>query len=427
MRKAIVIIEILYLLYPTAVLADIKEAAGIPYEDNDNSYVTVPSMGNEEEQGDFNFSQKERVDLRTLAASPCAEVPLLLDQCRAALCQATTPFGNVYRKIVGFNQTGECQYLERSPTLGGVNCSFPASELVSIGKILDGYYSGLQTNSSPEAARTEAVKKIYATYCATALDQDIRNIITMDMPTGNANIFAPNVNVVVPSTQQPPVSTSSDPLASPASYGIGNQQLKAGATTLGVASISPHINTTLRSVAFREQELQSLLEAVQRYEAKSHGARKRGGSLYDSYILYLNSVLHLAEDKWVVWLNDSRVRGSRPRMNLDILGVQPGRVYFRWIVSNLDNMAPGWKGKAIQIDASHYQIKDYPIEVTILSEMASSITFALQTNQTFVIQQMHISEGRTSGMQNINQSDLPIESESTKDQMNATGSDNKAT
>lgn len=109
--------------------------------------------------------------------------------CQFAMCKIDAMYGTIYVKTKVLDN-GDCQYIERMRTLGGIDCVFKTSQLPKIHKLLARYFD-----------RMSYLKRILGDVDATALGDIFSNCTvsdaytntnTIEITASKANYFDPN-------------------------------------------------------------------------------------------------------------------------------------------------------------------------------------------------------------------------------------------
>lgn len=237
---------------------------------------------------------------------------------------------------------------------------------------------------------TMPIAQVYAAVVDAVVVPD-QSVVTPDATADRTN------NTVTPKQDAPNGDQDSDS-STPSSTTPLNAS-SATAPTKPIEQAAPTIangsaqqTNGTRSVVFRDEELQAVADAVRLYESKKKGGQK--GATDVSGNVYLNSIIHNAESQWTAWVNGSKVKSTKISNNLTLINVSQEKAFFKWVMVDIDNAAPGWRTKATEIGDNHYKINDHPVEVSIVNNNVGVVNFALQVNQTFIPQLLSVVEGR---------------------------------
>ena len=84
---------------------------------NDNTYVKIENDRYIDENGEFKVRVFDKVDVTDFDVPNCSEVPLSFEKCLTSVCKDLSPFGIMYRKIVGKTDDNSCHYTEKNNAL----------------------------------------------------------------------------------------------------------------------------------------------------------------------------------------------------------------------------------------------------------------------------------------------------------------------
>lgn len=349
-----------------------------PEVGNDEEYVMVKNHDPyEADEVEYSFNIIDKVDPRHLSIPDCKDAPLDYKRCKYALCFENMPFGKVYRKLSGFT-TESCIYVERSEGFGGLDCTIPNSQIEQIGELMEKHYDSL---SNPEitfnAEEMMNLKNIYRNYCKVVDDHSQREVITMDKKIYGKDLLEELVSL-------PPAKSAITKFP---------QEINLP------KAITPKVpvHNLYKSIMFREEDADRITLAAQNYlnppaEKAPTVNTYQKASVSTSF--YLNSIIYLSINNWAVWLNNYKLDYSSAGGIVKINSVDSESAEFLWETRNLDKISPNWRSKLQQINDKLYRSQDRLIQITVGAEENSYIIFKLKPNQTFVVQDLAIIEGK---------------------------------
>lgn len=142
--------------------------------------------------------------------------------------------------------------------------------------------------------------------------------------------------------------------------------------------------------------------------------RKKKELLYPnvSPVFYINSIVYISENDWIVWVNNKRFVSSEKDAiimvipNLKITSVEEDKVQLQWATGFLDFVSPQWVSKMRPVRGqAEYKGSEKPIRIVRhlmennrysnpkTLESPADIAFVLEPNQTFSVHNMDIVEG----------------------------------
>lgn len=294
----------------------------------------------------------------------CSDVDFSLKSCTPIVCKQETDIGLVTRSIIGKTESNECRYTEETKDISMMDCLFGIDKVAQAEDLLQKKYKSFKEPSLILTdEETRALGEIYQKFCS---------LESASKPTSLSGIIAPN-----------PTEANTSP-SSGTSEGSKNEASNQNATT---AVIAP-------SIAFNYTEIQNIEAAIRAYESRSAGAKIGNSTLGGKDSFYLNSILHLEDNSWRIWLNNAKIERKSVMDNLSIENIGDNAVEFKWRVNGVDQLFPGWRARSSAIDENRFKINEYPIEVELTQSDTQYIYFALQINQSFIGQELKIIEGQ---------------------------------
>ncbi len=361
---------------------------GIPYEDSDKSYVNVKLNKYKDLELDSDFNVIKKVNIKELGIPSCNDVPLTFAQCLPSICFENAPFGKIYRKIKGENKDGSCEYIERTPGYGGMDCTFAKDEAVIASDILGKYFDKI-ANPSKEVTQEDIteVRTLISSKCIVVKDSAMTSLISITTPLDKKGI-------------DPELVISDEELARMQGKGGGDTTShetmeKGNTTSADQQAKQPDVQgTTLRSSMFTKEELDKIDNVLRGFDTareEALGILATGGIGF-----YLNSIIYYGDDKWVIWLNGKKFTTQETGTELTIKSVSRHSADFIWEAKNLDKTVPNWKRRLVYIKDNIYASTDNNIQVEVLGDDKDLIKFTLRPNQTMNLTTMVITEGNKS-------------------------------
>jgi len=361
---------------------------GIPYEDSDKSYVNVKLNKYNDLELDSDFNVIKKVNIKELGIPSCNDVPLTFAQCLPSICFENAPFGKIYRKIKGENKDGSCEYIERTPGYGGMDCTFAKDEAVVASDIL-GKYFGKIANPSKEVTQDDIndVRNLISTKCIVVKDSAMTSLISISTPLDKKGL---DPELVISDEElakmqgKPGEPSTSQDIKDKGNAPIVDQQGQKADSQA----------TILRSSMFTKEELDKIDNVLRGFDTareEALGILATGGIGF-----YLNSIIYYGDDKWVIWLNGKKFTTKETGTELTIKDVTRHSADFIWEAKNLDKTVPNWKRRLVYIKDNIYASTDNNIQVEVLGDDNSLIKFTLRPNQTMNLTTMAITEGNKS-------------------------------
>ncbi len=373
----------------------------IPYEDNDNSYVVIPNQENTEPNGEFKVYDK--VDVKDFAAPNCKEVPLSIDRCISAICVDKEQFGKTFRKIKGSTADGSCEYEERTPGFGGIDCIFPAAKLGQLNKAFQIQFFGFTQSSLTDEEKTE-FKNTMDMHCKPVKDSALTSAVkvTSDVPqVADAQSVVP-----VPSpSEQPKVTTVPIPVISEPRVNttpVASEKVKVAGDSNDKTEDAEKEKSgkettefTLKSVMFTPEEIDQINSILSNFGISDDiaGSLVKADAKSTSRKFYLNSLIYYSNDKWAVWINSQKISNDGNEVGLVIREITKEYVVVEWSTPNLETIAPDWRSRLTAVSRNKFVSPKKDIEVYLPDETSALVSFRLSPNQLFEVNNMRIKEG----------------------------------
>ena len=328
--------------------------------------------------GQFNREFPPKIEVvKNFDIPKCIDAPLHFSKCIKGLCYDSAAFGDIYRKILGEAEDGHCQYVERTIGYGDMECLFPSESLGRVGDLFDKSYTHFYSEQKKMSdVEIKSFSNLVSQHCrmkSLPLDSDILAIRELeDSNTFFLDVVRPAPHIKQDEVMEEEVESvkSKDVLKDPDQY----QQ----------------------SVMFSGTQLQAIVRAVKRFNQGS-GIKGQGDS-DDSFSLtsfYLNSILYLSENRWIVWINNHKIGIDNAHPFLSIVEVGDGYVKVRWATAELDSISPDWKDLLIYKGRGLYESQDFDIKIEPGKDKnLNIIIFKLLPNQTFDPRTFEIFEGK---------------------------------
>lgn len=107
-------------------------------------------------------------------------------------------------------------------------------------------------------------------------------------------------------------------------------------------------------------------------------------------VFFLNSVVYFSPQQWTIWVNDEKISVGDEHDQLEVSGVEGGKVTFFWRDSKIDYIFPKWREKFTPLLDTGYFSNQKDI---LINGETGDISFVLQTNQSFVSKDLKVVEG----------------------------------
>lgn len=374
----------------------------IPYEDNDNSYVVIPSKEYSEEDGGGDFKVYEKVDLKEFAAPSCIEVPLSIDRCISAICVEKKQFGKLYRKVKGKTVDNNCEYEERTQGLGGIDCTFPAEKLEQLNKAFQVQFFGLTQTSLTDEEKAE-FKKIMDTSCKAVKDSTLTSAVKpnstantqTDMAVNDSSIPAPipMPEVVVKPSENIEVTPS---ITTPIPSKIEEKEETDEPVKKEISKSNKTDEVIFKSVMFTPEEIDQINNILNNFGASAQdfvGEAASGSRKEVSRKFFLSSLIYYTNDKWTVWINNKKISNDKNDEGLSVRDITKEYVVIEWSTPNLESIAPDWRSRLTATSRNKFVSPKKDIEVYLPDETSALVSFKLSPNQLFEVSNMRIKEG----------------------------------
>lgn len=112
----------------------------------------------------------------------------------------------------------------------------------------------------------------------------------------------------------------------------------------------------------------------------------------DSHV-YLNSILYISEQDWLVWLNNEMLTPQTDHAYLKLVKVDPDEVVIIWKDMPLDIVYPDWQKSFIPFGSKNFLTNAKNI---VINTETQNVSFILRPNQAFIAENMEVIEGRYS-------------------------------
>ncbi len=365
----------------------------IPYEDNDNSFVVVPSAENSEQAGDKAFKIYEKVDVNEFAAPNCKDVPLSIDRCLPSICVDQEQFGKTYRKIKEKTTEGGCVYEERTQGLGGLNCKFLPENLSKLNKMFQVQYFGNVDVKLSDSEKTE-FKNIMDSSCKIIKDNEISSTVSPSSPS--QDISVPPIVVPTPEKETAIVPTTKVD-TTPTTSDIKPQDTTQATETKKAEEPKAESDKefTLKSVMFTPEEIAQINNIINNFgmEGIVTGEVDPKDTQVSGRRFYLNSLIFYTKDKWTLWINNLKISNDSRDDGLVIREISKEYAIIEWSTPNLETIAPDWRKRLTAISRNKFVSAKKDIEVFLPDETAAVVSFKLSPNQLFEVESMKILEG----------------------------------
>ena len=373
----------------------------IPYEDNDNSYVVIPNYTVTEDDTDTEFKVSKKVDLKEFAVAECKDVPIYFDRCIPAMCLDKAPFGKIYRKIKGPSADGNCDYIERTPGYGGVDCSFPASKLEKINHAFHTQFFGLNPSDSIlPANELSEFKDNMSMHCKVIKDSALTSAVTVD--TDQSNIIDPEFKEATNYTVARPIvdqkkEVEKTPESTDAKEEVKKEVIEPVVAQTDVKKEEEKKSFGISSLMFTPEEIAQINSVLNNFNVGGTGV----GRILDTPVdpakesrnFYLDSIIYYASDKWTVWVNGKKISNQTADSVLIVKYIAKDHVVLEWSTPSLDKIAPDWRSRVTSVSSNKYTSTKKDIEIYLPDETSAVVSFRLSPNQTFEVNNMKIKEG----------------------------------
>jgi hypothetical protein len=376
----------------------------IPYEDNDNSYVVIPNYSFSEDDADTEFRVSKKVDLKEFAIAECKDVPIYFDRCIPAICLDKKEFGKVYRKIKGPSADGGCDYVERTPGYGGVDCSFPASKLEKINNAFHTQFFGLNPSDSMlSTAELDEFKSDMATHCKIVKDSALTSAVTIN--TDQSNIIDPEFKEASNRTSVQPTIEPKVEIKEVIDNVEKKEDVvqKVSEPKVSEPVVAPVASTkeeekanTITSLMFTPEEIAQINSVLNNFSLGTGVERIIDTPIdptKESRNFYLDSIIYYNDDKWTVWVNGKKISNQSTDTALVVKDVAKNYVVLEWSTPSLDKIVPDWRSRVTSVSSNKYISAKKDIEIYLPDETSAVVSFRLSPNQTFEVTNMKIKEG----------------------------------
>ena len=367
----------------------------------------------------------------------CHEVPLLFSKCVPGICIEDSPFGQIQRQIIGYEQTSNtCKFKERTPGFSGLDCSFKANILDNVDQLYTKkFISRFDKSISLTKSESLEIKKINDSNCTFLSDieaaadpinfQDLKsNIVSgsevepeqknvpkeaQQTALSEEDIFKPEgideaLGIVEEETN--PTEQESD------SKKLEQEKItekKEEANTKDISNISSknsfssldNNDFTFKSLMFTADEIALLNQAIDAFNSGSKlsiGGQDEEGEKTQIRSFFLKSLIYYNPDQWTLWIENSlkteKITNESNSSGLVVEEIKPGYATIIWQTPNLDKIAPEWKRFLISDSRNRYRHEKFDILVERDEQSIAEVKFRLRPNQTFNVNSMQIFEGR---------------------------------
>ncbi len=346
--------------------------------DNDTTYQFIKNYDTSQENSlDFPLSYYNMVDLRYINISHCHDTGIGIDSCRVGLCYQDTPFGKTYRKVSGVVDN-HCRYIERSREFGGINCVIPMHKLQEFSELIEKHYDAFNNPTHALSEEEAAIlTEMYQQMCDIVPERELRSLITMP----NHNYYRDELTDLIDSPNHRAMHANNISPPEDKEQTQKKQRIK----------LDPY-----GSVMFRQEDAELILSLVQGEGDPLLGQEGGYRNRQSSIAFYLNSILYVSQDNWMLWLNNHKFGAGETAddSNITVNNVTPDGAEFTWWTKNIDRVIPNWRNRTREVDTNSYTSIDGKVKIALHNDESSSITFSLNPNQTFVINSLSVIEGK---------------------------------
>lgn len=357
----------------------------MPYNQNTMSNVTV--VKEEEKKGDVKYTVTEKVNINDFSAPLCSDVPLVFTNCIPSICIEKTPFGVLYKEIKGANkEKGTCHYQERTRGFGGLDCNFQNSVLAKVEALYTKKsLSVVDVSKKLNSQEIDNLRVINEESCVAVGDLELQSALQLDTSTVSKT---PDLKKVEEKAVEMPTPQEE----------VAKKDAPKADVKEDVFSETGQDNQ-YKSVMFTDQELSLISESVRAFKAGTGLAAAGLAQGVENQIrsYHLNSIIYKGENQWTIWLNNNKLSPGSDAGGLKIESVSEHSATVKWFTSELDRITPDWRRKLVIVSNNKYKAKpsDGAIVIEVQDQNSVLITFRLEPNQTFDVNNMKIKEGNS--------------------------------
>ncbi len=356
--------------YQASALSD------IPYESNDNSYVYVQNPQYIEDNEDISFKVFNKIDIRPFSIPDCTSIPLDFTECKKNICGSNSPFGRVYHKTDGFSQKKLCQYEERTPQFGGIDCLIKAEDFQNMAELLNKSLNFLEEKIYPLTEEESTNLSIMIkNYCKPVADDELISPITINTALDNDPQLKP-LNITN-AEKRPNSNSHPDP--------------SNASSNLKLSQFIPQSYLTSKSIMFTKEELEEIAQYAENIKTPQEiGKMRQNLAANKTYIF--NSIIFLESDKWIIWINDHKISKGEKVPDFDILSVNKSTIVLKFTVKSINKTMPLWEKKFLYDNPSRYTNKNNTIQLNKDSDGNAIVLATLSPHQSFELTNLYIAE-----------------------------------
>jgi hypothetical protein len=353
---------------------------------NDYSYVTLKTA-EEDDDISYNFSTLKYLNLRPLGIMACSDVPLLFNKCITSVCSIDTSFGTIVAKIKEFKR-GRCEYIERTSGLGGINCSFPANQLLDVDYLFNRRLQKISTKVEESVFSNEEVNKtkdLINSYCTYVKDYKLIKIVEIDRNTQyneKDNVLDPELNFV----DLKDIIKNQKELSKKYTFSQYNSYLHKESTL-----------QDLKTLMFTSKEIKFLNKILQTIDSSSNEDSNITSYLKTGItVFYLDSIVFESVSKWAVWINGIKYDNSffyDKEKGIKVEYISKNNATVKLTAPNIDRINPDWRGAFQQISDNKYESNTGGIILEFVKN-GVNVYFTLKQNQSFNARTMQIIDGK---------------------------------
>jgi hypothetical protein len=352
--------------------------------DNDSAYVMIPKEVYNEHGENFSFKVYEKVYLNDLQIPPCAELPVAIEKCLPSACVEKKFYGDIYRKIVGLDdEKKNCRYAERTMNLGGLDCNiiFETNNISLIKKYINSFNDDASKLTSTESADW---LDLVAKNCKVINEERFSRKITLQNSLlGNDQSMKEFLQEVIFNNSVKPKN---------------NTQQRSKVITFADSQVLPPYDGKvwqIPSITFYPSEAAAIQAAIDKVLPVEEQSTSESGQSTAFSFFYLNSIFYASDDEWAVWVNGRKISADSPNNYISVEDIESRQVTLKWITANLDMIVPNWRSFVTAVGNDRYEAANGKIRILIRDGTIAEIEFDLGVNQTFSVNSMSITEGKT--------------------------------
>ena len=295
----------------------------------------------------------------------CKNVPIVLKRCIKSACIEKTPYGDIYRHILGW-KNNICQYKETSTIMGGIVCSIPKKQLLFFAKNITNYYK------NPYHMKKDIVSLI-DNHCIKKTYYDLIPVHNLWRQTNSFSSLhqlseANDFNYHHKDSSQPNILLSQP-----------QQTLK---------------RWNLPSIMFFADEVNFIRKLIGLSKVSDPTAPLNIKSNNTPVVTYfdLKAIRFNNNKDWTIWINNFKISNYHKTF-LKIKNIDQHHVTLQWSTTKLPKIFPNWSKVTKKVKDNVFATKNNNIFIEKFHGIYN-ITFTLSPHQVFNALELNIRDSK---------------------------------